>query len=333
MAGRPEHAAEPPGRIGFAIQLAQRSVAEYFDDRGPQLAASVAYHVLFSVFPLAIVLTGVFGIVVQLTGLQADVVDSIVRNVPVSASGEDKLRHLLEGATGGYSALGLFGVVGLIWAASGMMAAVRVALNGAWDVEQPRPLLKGKLIDIGLVFAVALAALASIVATVTVRTVSQAGASSVGVTLGSGWAGWLLGVAFPLVTAFVTVLLLYRLIPAAEVTFSPTWLVAAGVAVAFVVFENLFALYVRGFANYNAVYGSLGAVIAFMFFVYLSSSIFLLGAEVASEWPRLRRAYELGEVEEGPPFSVQLKQFARGLWVREREREADEESERVDRAA
>ena len=110
---------------------------------------------LFSIFPLAIVLTGILGIVVQLTGLQADLVDTIVRNVPVSASGEEQLRSLLEGATSSYSALGLLGVLGLVWAASGMMAAVRVALNAAWDVDEARPFLKGKLIDVGLVFMVA----------------------------------------------------------------------------------------------------------------------------------------------------------------------------------
>ena len=330
---RDRRVAQPPGRVGFAVQLTQRSVAEYVDGRGPQLAASVAYHVLFSIFPLGIVLTGVFGLVVHVTGVQADVVDVVVRNVPLSASGERRLRRLLEGVTGGHSALGLFGVAGLVWAASGMMTAVRVALNAAWDVEEARPFLRGKLIDVGLVFLVALGALATIVATVAVRAASGAAGSSLGLDLSSGWAGWVLGVLFPLLTAFVTVFLLYRLIPAAEIAVSPTWQVAAGVAVVFVGFENLFALYVRGFANYNAVYGSLGAVIAFMLFVYLTSSMFLLGAEFASEWPRLRRAYELGEVEEGPPFLAQLQQFARGLWVRERRREAEHDEERVSRRA
>ncbi len=320
-----------PGRLEFAISLARRAAAEYLDDGGPQLAASISYHVLFSVFPLAIVLTAVFGIVVHVTGLQADVADAVVRNLPLSPSGEQRLRTLLGGVTGNYSALGLLGIVGLIWAASGMMASVRVALNRAWDVEEPRPFLKGKLIDVGLVFAGAAGAIASIAATVTVRSVSEAGGSAIGVDLASGWASWVLGVLLPLAIAFATVYLLYRLIPAAPVSAEPTWLVALGVAVAFVALENLFALYVRGFANYNAVYGSLGAVVAFMFFVYLSATLFLIGAEVASEWPRLRRACELGEVREGPATAVQLKRFVRGLWVRERPREAAEDQEQVER--
>ena len=194
------HDAEQSGRLGFAVELARRSIAEYFDDRGPQLAASIAYHVLFSIFPLAIVLTGVLGIVVQLTGLQANLVDAIVRNVP--GLGERRgppPEPAGTAATSSYSALGLIGLIGLIWAASGMMAAVRVALNAAWDIDEARPFLKRKLIDIGLVFMVAVGALASIVATVAVRTVSRAGSSAVGVDLSAGWVGWVLGVLFPLV--------------------------------------------------------------------------------------------------------------------------------------
>ena len=74
-----------------------------------------------------------------MTGIQADAVDAIVRQRALSASGERRLRRLLEGLTGGYSAFGLLGMAGLIWAASGVMAAVRVALNAAWDVGESRP--------------------------------------------------------------------------------------------------------------------------------------------------------------------------------------------------
>jgi membrane protein len=290
---------ERPGRAVFARRLARRAVEEYSEDHGSQLAASIAYHVLFSVFPLAIVLAALSGIVVRTTGVQADVIDAVVRNVPLSVDGEHRLRALLEGVTGSYSAVGLVAIAGLVWAASGMMAAIRAALNEAWDVEAKRPFVRGKLVDVGLVFVFGVGAFVSIAVTVGVRAVSAAGGSLVGIDPGAGGVAWLLGVLFPLAFAFAAVYLLYRLIPAVPVAASPTWQVALGVAVVFVVFENLFALYVQGFANYNAVYGSLGAVIAFMLFVYLSASIFLLGAEVASEWPRLRRAHERGEVEEG----------------------------------
>jgi membrane protein len=314
----------------FAPQIAQRAVAEFSADHCAQLAASVAYHVLFSVFPLAIVLAGVFGIVVHATGSRADVVDTIASNVPLSASGDRELRRLLDGATGGLSALGLFGIVGLVYAASGMMAAIRVALNAAFDVAERRPFLRGKLVDLGLVLVAAVVALASLGITIAVRwAAGDAAGGDVG--LGSGWAEWLLGVVVPLAGAFGISLFLYRLVPPIDVALRDVWPAALFVACAFVAMENLFAVYVANFANYNAIYGSLGAVIAFMFFVYLSALVFLLGAEVASEWPRVRERLERGEVPERSPLQVQVRQMLEGLWVQRRQEEAGADPERPDR--
>jgi membrane protein len=300
----------------FVPRLAGRAIREFLDDHCAQYAASIAYHVLFSIFPLAIVLTGVFGIVVRLTGTRADVVDAIVGYLPLSPSGDHSLRRLLEGATGSLSALGLLGLVGVVYAASGMMAAIRLALNEAWDVVEYRPFLKGKLVDVALVLAAAGFSSASLGVTVTARVLARAGARTVPV-LGPGSVGWLLGALAPLLMTFALVLFLYRVVPSAEVKIADVWPGALLVASAFVLLENLFALYVEHFANYNAVYGSLGAVIAFMFFVYLASQTFLLGAEVASEWPRVREQLAHGEIEQGPPLSTQVKGLLGGLWMRQ----------------
>ncbi len=56
-------------------------------------------------------------------------------------------------------------------------------------------------------------------------------------------------------------------------------------AAGFEILQYGFSAYLSNFANYNRVYGSLGAVIAALFFVYLNASVFLFGAEVASEYP------------------------------------------------
>jgi membrane protein len=290
----------------FAVRLLGRSLSEFVDDGCPQLAASIAYHVLFSVFPLAIVVAGVTGIVLNATGSRATVVDTIVSNVPLSRSGDDQLRTLLLGATGHLSAIGLVGLLGLVYSGSGMMAALRAALNAAWDVEQTRPYLRGKLVDLGLVALVSPIGLASLGLTIALRFVGDGS--------GVSWAPSLIG---PLVLAFGVVLFLFCVVPAAEVRVRDALVPALFVATAFMAAENLFALYVGHFGNYNAVYGSLGAVIAFMLFVYLVSEVFLLGAEAASEWPRVRLSLEQGAPEKpGEPLGRQLKRAAIGLWRR-----------------
>jgi membrane protein len=311
-------------RRRLAIQLAQRSLAEFADDHCAQFAASISYHVLFSLFPLAILLTAVFGIVVRTTGVQADVIDAIAGALPLSDSGTDEIRQLLRGATSDLSTLGLIGIVGVLYSASGMMAAIRAALNNAFDAGQPRPFLKGKLIDVGLVGGAAVAATASLASTIAVQVIGHQPHADAQVGTG-GWSSWVLGIAVPLVLSFAIVLGLYRFVPATRVRARHAVPVASGVACTFVLSENLFALYVRHFADYNAIYGSLGAIVAFMFFVYLTSMVFLLGAEVTSEWPRAALAVERGSTEPAAPFREQVRQFLRGLWVEERKREQERE--------
>ena len=91
------------------MRLPQRSLAEFARDRCSQHAASIAYHVLFSLFPLAIVLAGASSLVLHATGSRAHVVDTIVRNLPLSASGARDIRELLLGATSSTAGLGLIG--------------------------------------------------------------------------------------------------------------------------------------------------------------------------------------------------------------------------------
>jgi membrane protein len=312
-------------------QVAKNAVAEFSDDHCAQYASSIAYHVLFSIFPLAIVLAAVFGLVVQATGTRADVVDSIAGYVPLSSSGDQTFRNLLEGATGGLSALGLLGLVGVFYAASGMMGSIRLALNQAWDVDDYRPFLKGKLVDVSLVLAAAGLGLLSVGLTVAVRVVGDAAGS----VPGGSWVRFVLAVLVPFVTSTAVVLFLYRVVPAASVRLADALPGAVSTSVVFVLLENLFALYVQHFTNYNAVYGSLGAIIAFMFFVYLCSLAFLLGAEVASEWPRVRAQLARGEAgggetsgaeaPDGAPLVEKARRALKGLWVDERGRDGGRE--------
>ena len=190
-----------------------------------------------------------------------------------------------------------------------MMAALRAALNQAWDVEDARPLLKGKLVDFALVLVIGTISLASLALTIAVRCLTTSAAAP-------GWAGWIAGICLPLGVAFLVVLSLYRLVPAADVRVPDVWPASVAVSVLLVVLQNLFAIYVSNFGHYNAVYGSLGAVVAFMLFVYLAANIFLFGAALASEWPRVALALQQTPPRDRSGAFRQLAHAARGLWVR-----------------
>lgn len=302
--------------VTLVARIGSRALGRYADG-GPHIAGAIAFRVLFSIFPLVIVLGGLFGIVVNATGVQADVVDPIVDAIPLDEEGQDTFRNLLQGATGGLSGLGLLGVVGLIWSASGMMGALRYGLDRAFDSDEGRPFVQGKLVDAALLLGVGLLILLALGVALSTRLVSAYADDSLERAGLDGVFAWLIGIAVPAILAFSAVAALYRIVPARRPRLWSVLPSAAFVGIVFALMQNLFGVYLSHFGNYNAVYGSLGAVIAFLFFVYLSSSLFLVGANAAAATPIVRGELRRGEEpdEEEVPLRVQAWLLLKGLFV------------------
>jgi hypothetical protein len=102
------------------------------------------------------------------------------------------------------------------------------------------------------------------------------------------------------IVSFAIFAALYRFVPAVNTTFNEIWPGALFAATAFELAKIGFSFYIRNFGNYNAVYGSLGAVIVFMLFIFIAANVLLMGAEIASEWPRVRA----GHYDRGLPAST-----------------------------
>jgi membrane protein len=109
---------------GRLLRLAETAVRAFFEDNCPKYAAAISYHVLFSIFPLAIVVVAVSGFILRRTDLRADLVAELIAELPLSESGEEELRSLFESIVTARNALGFLAVAAFLWAASGMMAAV-----------------------------------------------------------------------------------------------------------------------------------------------------------------------------------------------------------------
>lgn len=273
------------------VLLLRRSLQEFFADHCQQMAAAISFHVLFSLFPLAIAAVGVVGLITQDPHTRNAVVTAVLKAVPLSTHGKQQLHDLLTSVSGSAGALGLLGIMGVIWAASGMMAAIRTALNIAWDTGRKRPFIRGKIVDLTLVACVFLitgAALGiTILASITRRGVQLPAALRFLQPLAGAAAS--AGVYLAAVTLlFGTFLFLYRFVPAAPTRLRDIWPGALAAAAGFEAVQYGFSLYLTYFGHYNKIYGSLGAVVAFLFFIYLASSAFLFGAEIAAEYPRIR---------------------------------------------
>ncbi len=277
----------------LAKEVALRSAREFLDDHGPQFAAAISYYVLFSLFPLAILAVAVAGVVLRDDSVRDAVVDTIVANVPLSKEGSTELESLLQSVAGRPNAFSLLGLLGLVWSASAMMGTIRTALSRAWDA-QPRSFVRGKLFDFTMLLGAGFLILLSIALSIGVRLAEQLSTQGADVLSMPGWAwtvvGTGLGVLAPFLISFATFTLAYRFVPSAPTRLANVWPAALLAAFAFEALKHGFVLYLDNFGRYDAVYGSIGVIVAFLFFVFLAANVLLFGAQVASEWPRVRRS-------------------------------------------
>lgn len=254
------------------------------------MAAGISYWVFFSIFPLAIALVAIAGRVLRNEDLKTRLINNMIEFLPLEpVEGRRIIEEVIAGMGGSFDIFAVFSVVGLIWGASAMMTSIRRSINNAWGHGVKRPMLLGKLVDIAMVLSIGLLLLASIAVTSLLRFGADV-VDALSLDL-PGWTWVLASVFASLLLSTLVFALLYHFVVSIPVRFADIWPGVLFAAVGFEVIKQGFAFYVTNFSNLNAVYGSIGAIVAFMMFVYFTANIMLFGAELASEWPLVRSGH------------------------------------------
>ena len=275
----------PRRAVVVTLLVLRRATANFIDDRATQMAAGVSYFALISLFPLVLLAFSAIGLVLRDEELQQRVLDALIELIPVDAP-------IVEGAVAALASdsatIGLAALAGTIWAGSALAAALRNALNVAFEVERRRPFVQGKLIDFTVAPVLGVLLLASFVLTTAWR-FAQSEAVNVGILRGQGFV-WELGAAgIAGVVSFAAFLFLYWLLPNTGLRPRDLWPGALLAAIGFEAAKLGFAFYLANFDNYDVIYGSLGGLITLLVWVYVSTNIMLFGAEVAAELPHVLR--------------------------------------------
>jgi membrane protein len=247
----------------------------YGPSRCPQFAASISYHVLLSLFPLALLVATVGGLLLRDDERRAEVADAIADRVPLLEEAGVDLDAALATSLQSLGLLGLIGIVSLLWSASGMMTSLRIGLNAAWGVSRAQPYVRGKLLDLVLVIGV------------NVFLVLSLGLVLLQPLFPPPWSSWLTtGILATAGGWFVATAVLYRVVPVVRSGWPELAAAAALAAAALTLLQHGFSLYAERFADYSAVYGSLATVVAFLVLVYLAASVILFCGSLAAAWTR-----------------------------------------------
>ena len=289
------------GRLIDRVALTSwRAMVEFVDDRGHRAAAQIAFWAALSFIPLALLLVASFGLVFDAADVRQQVIDTVFSSVPLAEEGDRaRLESAVADALTGAGRLGFVSIILLVAAASGIMSALRHAINVAWDIAEQPPLLRRKALDVALILGatVVLAFSLSLTATRRAAAVLSAaqGAGGVGAALLDA-----IGDVLPVAFTALVVLFLYRILPMRRPRVREIW-PGALVAAALLVFtKGALELYFDHLADFGALYGSLGAIMALLLFLFAASNALVFGAEFASEWTRLPPDDEVRrEVHEG----------------------------------
>ena len=151
-----------------------------------QLAAAIAYRVLFSLVPLAAFVVSIADAL--LPDKQRDGVAGWLASVVPGKALDQSVRQALEGSRVAPTIAGLVALVFLLWAASGMMAAIRVAFRVIWENDLRRKYVQSKLLDFALVLGVGLVAVVALGATLLVQVLAEIG-RDLSTAIGAGTQG------------------------------------------------------------------------------------------------------------------------------------------------
>ena len=266
------------------VEVAKRVWNEIQKDNVFGRAAELSYYFLLALFPLLIFLTSVIGIVLGAgTGTRHALFDYLARIMPPSAFQLiDATMWEVSSASGGGKLS--FGLLAALWAASNGMGAITESLNVAYDLKESRPWWKTRLVAISLTIALSVLIITALVLVVAGGNIGEGLAGHFG--LGSAFAiAWKI-IQWPAVFAFL--ILAFALI----YYFAPDlrdqawqWLTpgAAIGVVLWLLVSLAFRVYLHYFDSYSKTYGSLGAVIILMLWLYFTGCAVLIGGEINSE--------------------------------------------------
>lgn len=284
----------------------KRTIREFRADNLTDWAAALTYYSILSIFPALVAFVGIVGLV----GKNPETTNSILKIIgdvgPSSAV--DTFKGPVQSVMTHKGGAGVALVAGLavaLWSASSYVGAFMRASNQIYEVEEGRRFWKLRPLQILMTLVMVL--LLAVVAIAIVATGPLADAIGKQIGLGgaavTAWdiAKWpvLLGVVMLMFT------ILYYAAPNVRHT-GFRWVTPGGVlaVVVWIIASAAFALYVANFGSYNKTYGSLGGVIVFLVWLWISNIAVLLGAEFDAE---LERSRELQEGVPGAEDKIQLE--------------------------
>lgn len=265
--------------------MIRRALRRFSKNRGAESVASTTFFTIFSIFPMLIFITSAASLFLDSGEVKQTVLTWLIGMLPVVPEAIlIEIENLIEVRT---TTVNLVALVSFLWSASGVFNALALSLNRVWNPTRPRHALINRLFGLAMVASLVLLVMLLMMGT-SVATVV------LGRTLNFGGR-----VTLHLVPIFVRMLIfwgIYLLVPGGKVNSKSALLGAFLASAAWEINTVGFTWVIKsGLTNYEFFYGSLGTIIALLFWVFLSYYILLLGAYLAEADGYRKKLKALGD--------------------------------------
>lgn len=246
------------------------------------MAAGLAFNVITTLIPLLVLLFAGIGYALASSDTATrEVVGAIQRFLPFAS--EEIIGSLLA-VVQSRATIGLIGLLGLIWVATGVVSSIRTVLNTVFEVPETRSLIAGKMFDVVMVFVLGVFFLLSIGFTTVFAVLQEYGVDVLqAVGLRTEWVAPAVALGGALVVNVLMFTLIYATAPSGGLPILPALAGGVVTALLFEVAKQAFRLYIdlARQGTLGPASGSLGAIILLLIWIYYSALVFIFGAEAA----------------------------------------------------
>jgi membrane protein len=265
---------------GGVLEILRVTVTRFGEERGSETAASLAYYAFFSIFPMLLVFIVVGSFFVDTEVVQNQLLSMLQGVLP---GAEDLVIQNINQVLRLRGAVTFLALISLIWSSTSVFNILARNINRAFPHAQVLDFIKGRLRGLLIFFGIALLLLLSLAASTLSGLIPAIEIPYNDIKLHETFI-WQIGAFLvPVLFNWLMFWALYQWVPTVAVSRKASFLGSLIAGVAWVLLNNGFTWYLSsGLSQYQLIYGSLGTIVALLFWVYMTATIVLIGAHLTA---------------------------------------------------
>jgi len=262
------------------LKVMRYALKRFDQEHAPEAAASMAFYTLFSLFPVLLIVVAANSFILESLQVQEQILETILKFFPVASHQiiSTNMQQILQAR----GAVGIVSLIALVWAATGVFTTLVHNLNRAWVDAPAQNIFRARLTAFSIIIFLVVLLPLFFLAKAAIHLISDWNLQLVGGINISSF-GQILSNIIIYIFICMTLTTLYRWVPKTKVKWSEAFGGAFFAVIAEGAATSVFSWYLSsGLSRYNLVYGSLGALISFLTWIYIINLIVLFGAHLSA---------------------------------------------------